>query len=133
MADWTRRDVLKTAGLALSSKVVSEVFGKPNEQPLMQAAGAATAGGSEASRRQRVSLDGGWRFHFGHASDPSRDFGYDGQSLYSQTGGMFEPSNADFDDSKWTAIDVPHDWAVELDFINDPTLESHGYKPLVAG
>jgi beta-galactosidase len=25
---------------------------------------------------------------------------------------------------------VPHDWAVELGFRNDPALESHGYKPL---
>src|SRR5579872_1659999 len=130
MTDWTRRDVLKTAGLALSTAVVSGGFGQTNQQRLMQTADLPTSGGSEAVLRQRIALDRGWRFHFGNASDPTKDFGYDGQSLYSQTGGMFEPSKADFDDTKWTQIDVPHDWAVELDFINDPSLESHGYKPL---
>lgn len=43
---------------------------------------------------------------------------------------MFEPSAPDFDDTKWASVDVPHDWAVELDFVKDPALESHGYKPL---
>jgi beta-galactosidase len=35
-----------------------------------------------------------------------------------------------FSDSTWRNIDLPHDWAVELDFVNDPNLESHGYHPV---
>jgi len=29
---------------------------------------------------------------------------------------MLTPSRPDFDDSQWQAIDLPHDWAVELPF-----------------
>jgi beta-galactosidase len=35
-----------------------------------------------------------------------------------------------FDDSAWRAVDLPHDWAVELDFKNDPALASKGFYPL---
>ena len=35
-----------------------------------------------------------------------------------------------FDDSKWRALNLPHDWAVELPFVRDDEQKSHGYKPL---
>jgi len=35
-----------------------------------------------------------------------------------------------FDDSDWKDVDLPHDWAVELPFQNDPTLSSKGFYPL---
>ena len=35
-----------------------------------------------------------------------------------------------FDDSKWRALNLPHDWAVELPFVRDEEQNSHGYKPL---
>ena len=35
-----------------------------------------------------------------------------------------------FDDSKWRSLNLPHDWAVELPFVWDDSLRSHGYKPL---
>jgi beta-galactosidase len=131
MGDWTRRDLLKAGGLVVSGRVFSSVLPPAELKTLHQGgASASPAEAGPANPRQRISLDSAWRFHFGHASDPSKDFGYDGQSLFSKTGGMFEPSAPDFDDSKWTPVAVPHDWAVELDFVNDPALESHGYKPL---
>ena len=39
-------------------------------------------------------------------------------------------AKAKFDDSKWRALNLPHDWAVELPFVRDEELQSHGYKPL---
>jgi beta-galactosidase len=27
-----------------------------------------------------------------------------------------------FDDTDWKAVDLPHDWAIELPFQNDPAL-----------
>jgi len=41
-----------------------------------------------------------------------------------------EATQVKFDDSSWQAIDLPHDWAVELPFKNDPELPGHGGKPL---
>jgi beta-galactosidase len=35
-----------------------------------------------------------------------------------------------YDDSKWRSLNLPHDWAVELPFVWDDSLQSHGYKPL---
>ena len=35
-----------------------------------------------------------------------------------------------FDDSEWRSIDLPHDWAVELPFENDPDLVNKGFYPL---
>lgn len=131
MTDWTRRDLLKAGGLAISMGVVPGVLTSHATEPHQVENGVPSPlGAAPAGPRQRTSLDFGWRFHFGHADDPAKDFGYDGQSLFSKTGGMFEPSKPDFDDSKWTSVDVPHDWSVELDFKNDPALESHGFKPL---
>ena len=39
---------------------------------------------------------------------------------------------ARFNDSTWRTLNVPHDWAVELPFVNFPNfeVESHGYKPV---
>jgi len=30
----------------------------------------------------------------------------------------------------WRSLDLPHDWAAELPFVHDESLQSHGYKPL---
>src|SRR5215469_7708349 len=132
MTEWTRRDLLKSGGMAISASAVSKLFANRAEINSASAAGqTASIFSSETQRlRERLSLDFGWRFHLGHATDPSKDFGYNGQSLFSKTGGMLDPSKPDFDDKQWISIDVPHDWAVELDFRNDLQLESHGYKPL---
>ena len=35
-----------------------------------------------------------------------------------------------FDDGDWRSVDLPHDWAVELPFKNDPALASKGFYPL---
>jgi len=137
MTDWTRREILKGSGLAISASAASRLLAT---RALTQSAPQAVAGEPEASRsassggtsrlRERLSLDFGWRFHLGHATDPNQDFGYAGQSLFSTTGGLFAPSKPEFDDSQWSRVDIPHDWAVALDFKNDPQLDSHGYKPL---
>ncbi len=87
--------------------------------------------------REQLLLDFGWKFTFGHGSDPARDlnFGF-GQGDFAKTGD-FKFSKAGFDDSKWRTLDLPHDWAVELPFVHDDAkidddrpMQSHGYKPL---
>jgi beta-galactosidase len=43
---------------------------------------------------------------------------------------MPKVTRLNFDDSDWQAVDLPHDWAVQLAFKNDPELPDHGSKPL---
>ena len=50
--------------------------------------------------------------------------------MFSKSGDLFESLQENYDESKWRLIDLPHDWAVELDFQNDPGLVNHGFKPL---
>ncbi|HTR29018.1 MAG TPA: beta-galactosidase GalA [Puia sp.] len=86
-----------------------------------------------AAQRQHRSLDDGWRFHFGNAADPSKDFNYGTVSIFSKSGKSEGTAIApDFDDRGWKAVSVPHDWAVELPFENSPDFDvmSHGYKPV---
>src|SRR5947209_15945775 len=83
MTDWTRRDLLKSGGLAISASAASRLLGN---RVVGESAPDAALGGSEASRssssgerpplRERLSLDFGWRFWLGHATDPSKDFAY---------------------------------------------------------
>jgi beta-galactosidase len=85
-----------------------------------------------ATDRERLLLDFGWRFHLGNADDPSKDFGLGSGSTgdFQKTGNFLPATNPAFDDGDWTPIDLPHDWAIELPFTNDPALASKGFYPL---
>ncbi|HEY8310127.1 MAG TPA: glycoside hydrolase family 2 TIM barrel-domain containing protein, partial [Gemmatimonadaceae bacterium] len=81
--------------------------------------------------RERLLLDRDWKFHFGHASDPKRDFGFGANEGFAKDGDLFpEVAGRKYDDSEWTPVTLPHDWAVDLPFVNDKHLRGHGYKPL---
>jgi beta-galactosidase len=79
--------------------------------------------------RERLLMDFGWRFAFGHASDPSRDFrtgtGY--FSYFAKAGYGDGAASKNFDDRSWRILDLPHDWAVELP-VSPVAGYSHGYK-----
>ncbi|MDR3699876.1 MAG: beta-galactosidase GalA [Candidatus Sulfopaludibacter sp.] len=120
MKRWTRRSVLQGA-LALPAVAAASDAGSAAEGPQPQA--APKAGG-----RERLSLDFGWRFHFGHAGDAAQDFNFRGN--FSKTGNFGPVGTLLFDDSDWKPVDLPHDWAVELPFQNDPALASKGFYPL---
>ncbi len=125
MARWLRRDVLKGA---LAAPAMA-AMGAPGLAAAQEGAGAA--GGAEALR-ERLLLDFGWRFHFGNADDAKKDFGFGlGRGgAFQKTGGFLEPSSLAYDDGAWKAVDLPHDWAIELPFTNDPELTSKGSYPL---
>ncbi len=127
----SRRDLL-CSGFALSA---SSIFSRSAlGRTTSSLAGSPVAGSAEAlaavAPREQLLFDFGWKFQFGHGSDPARDLGFGmGQGDFAKTGD-FRFAKAGFDDSKWRALDLPHDWAVELPFVRDEELRSHGYKPL---
>jgi beta-galactosidase len=135
MSHWTRRDLLKS-GIAASAAVAEQgAAAGPGGAPQAQAdaKGAAppqAAGGG----RERLLLDSGWRFHLGHADDPTKDFGFGSNTgAFAKSGNLVQPSRANFDDSSWQKADLPHDWAIELPFENARALTGHGSYPLGRG
>jgi beta-galactosidase len=127
MSDWSRRDVLKS-GLALPAATAVSI---PGVAAAPQAGQAQASSGAQPLR-ERALLDFGWRFHFGHANDAAKDFGFgSGRSGgFQKSGGFLSPSNLAYDDGDWKAVDLPHDWAIDLPFTNDPALSSKGSYPL---
>jgi beta-galactosidase len=126
----TRRDLLRS-GLAVSaSTLVAGSVGRAHAL-LANYPGAASAEASAAvAPREHLLLDFGWKFFQGHGSDPRRDLGFGtGQGDFAKSG-EFAFATQKFDDSKWRALNLPHDWAVELPFVRDDELQGHGYKPL---
>ena len=133
MPDWSRRDILKS-GLVTS---VGALIGAPDlsagrdpGRPTTPDLPGNPPPLQDPSPRERLLLDFGWRFHLGHADDPAQDFGWGRGQMFSKTGSVFAPSRANFDDSAWRAVDLPHDWAVELPFENARELIEFGARPL---
>jgi len=86
-----------------------------------------------SSQRKHINFDNDWRFHFGNAADPAKDFNYGITAIFAKSGKTDNTALAiNFKDSAWRKLDLPHDWAVELPFVNSPNfdVESHGYKPV---
>ena len=128
--NFTRRDVLKIGAIAPAA---ARAFASQSASPLLSEAESQrqeTSNSPDASPRERLLLDYNWRFHFGHADDPARDFGYGKDSAFAKSGELFLPARHNFDDSQWQAIDLPHDFAVALPFVNAPELRDYGYKPV---
>ncbi|MEN6308103.1 MAG: beta-galactosidase GalA [Anaerohalosphaeraceae bacterium] len=79
--------------------------------------------------RQRLLMDFDWRFAFGHPSDTQNDFNHaTGFFSYLAKAGYGDgPAAANFNDSTWRKLNLPHDWAVEVPFDGNGS-HSHGYK-----
>jgi beta-galactosidase len=82
--------------------------------------------------RQQLLMDFGWKFHLGDASSPEGDFGYGEEASFAKAGEASGAAKPDFNDADWRTIDLPHDWAVEQDFVNvnNDDVKDHGYKPI---
>jgi beta-galactosidase len=136
MGKWTRRDLMKT-GLAASAGVMtgSDLLAEPREARLQAVSPTFAQVHAEQPNtlRERLLLDYGWRFALGNANDPDKDFGFGKlrrEGTFAKAGRVDGPAEPRFDDSAWRKVDLPHDWAVELPFVNDPILVEHGGKPL---
>jgi len=86
----------------------------------------------KSSSREKLLMDFGWKFHLGNASNPKDDFGYGTEAIFAKAGDGAGAIRPEFKDSTWRTINLPHDWAVELPFVNikDNDVTYHGYKPI---
>ena len=141
MKTFSRRDVLKTTLLAPAAVAAVQSMGpmsaameiprepqSPSIEPITRDANDKAM---KSAGRERLLLDFGWRFHFGNADDPAKDFGFGSGATgnFQKTGNFMPAGTIAFDDSEWREVDLPHDWAVELPFQNDPALASKGFYP----
>ncbi len=94
---------------------------------------AMLAGICSFAQRKQVNIDNNWKFAFGHAANPDKDFNYSTKTIFSKSGGAGGTAiDPRYNDSSWRTLDLPHDWAVELPFVyvDNFDVESHGYKPV---
>ncbi len=84
------------------------------------------------SPRMKLLMDRGWKFHLGDAADPAGDFNYGSIASFAKAGDGAGAIRPDFNDSSWRAVDLPHDWAVEQEFVksDNDDVKGHGYKPI---
>ncbi|HEX3892818.1 MAG TPA: beta-galactosidase GalA [Terracidiphilus sp.] len=122
------------APIATALQATAETSGPLTPSLAQDAPGAGSSSNSSASNglRERLLLDFDWRFHLGHANDPSKDFNFgNGRSgTFQKTGNFLPAGTIAFDDSDWRTLNLPHDWAIELEFQKDPALSSKGFYPL---
>jgi beta-galactosidase len=116
----SRRHLI-ASGIAFSGSSILSRSAWARAASMPQGGGSSGAAGVVPPDHVRETLlfDFGWKFKFGHGTDPAKDLGFGlGQSDFSKTAD-FKPAKAGFDDSGWRALNLPHDWAVELPFEHD--------------
>ena len=131
MTSISRRNLLRSGVAASASSLLARSAWARTAALLAGSRDPASAEALAAvAPREQLLFDFGWKFQFGNGNDPARDLGFGfGQGDFAKTG-EFEFSKGKFDDSKWRTLNLPHDWAVELPFVDDKAQESHGFKPI---
>ncbi len=126
----SRRNLIRS-GLAVSASSMVSRSAWARAAALLSGRDDASAAAQAAiAPREKLLFDFGWKFQFGNGCDPSKDLGFgNDQGDFAKTGD-FAFAKAGYNDSKWRTLNLPHDWAVELPFVWDEQLKSHGYKPL---
>ena len=86
---------------------------------------------AQQCERETIRLNEGWKFAFGNASDPQKDFGCGTEyfNYLTKANSIHNegPYAQKFDDSSWQEVTVPHDWVTTLPYAPEAS-HSHGYK-----
>ena len=81
--------------------------------------------------REKQLFDEGWKFSLGNAANPVEDFGSGTEyfNYLTKANSIHNegPYSAKFDDSKWTEVRLPHDWALQVPYAPEAS-HSHGYR-----
>ena len=90
-----------------------------------------TSAVSAQSVRETIRIDKGWKFAFGNAANPKKDFGCGTEyfNYLTKANSIHNegPYTQKFDDSEWQEVQIPHDWVTVLPYASDAS-HSHGYK-----
>jgi beta-galactosidase len=92
-----------------------------------------TSFAQQTNGRKRESFNDGWKFQLGNSADVAKDANYGLAVIFSKSGKAENTAIAQkFNDSAWRSVQLPHDWAVELPFVNkdNENLKDHGYRPV---
>ena len=91
----------------------------------------AAMGMSAQNVREKILLDEDWKFAFGNAADPAKDFGCGTEyfNYLTKANSIHNegPYLNKFDDSAWQTVTIPHDWVTVLPYERTAS-HSHGYK-----
>jgi beta-galactosidase len=93
----------------------------------------ATLAQHAQEERLHTAMDSDWKFHFGDAADPAKDFNFKTSSIFVKSGKATGTAiDSGFDDKDWQKLSLPHDWAVGLpaEYSTDSAVMAHGYKPV---
>jgi beta-galactosidase len=93
----------------------------------------STSFAQQTNGRKRELFNDGWKFQLGNAADVAKDANYGLAVIFSKSGKAENTAIAPkFNDSAWRRVQLPHDWAVELPFVNkdNENLKDHGYRPV---
>ena len=105
---------MRTKALLLTALLVQCLWAQPTGGP-----------------REEILLDSDWKFAFGNASDPKKDFGCGTEyfNYLTKANSIHNegPYVLKFDDSSWQTVDIPHDWVTTLPYAREAS-HSHGYK-----
>lgn len=98
---------------------------------LLAVASMQIAGVMADNVREKILIDEGWKFAFGNAADPAKDFGC-GTEYFNYLTKANSVHNAGpyaqkFNDSTWVSVTIPHDWVTNLSYARNAS-HSHGYK-----
>ena len=93
--------------------------------------GTVICASAQTGMRETVRLDEGWRFAYGHAADPVKNFGCGTEyfNYLTKANSIHNegPYAVKFNDSTWQEVMVPHDWVATLPYAPEAS-HSHGYK-----
>jgi beta-galactosidase len=149
MIHFTRRSLLKTGLAASAGLIAADSFGVEKADGEVDDIQPAQTNfvdpiSAPGSPRKKLLLDYGWRFHLGNADNWESDFKWGApqrEGTFAKSGQNWPHNPQDdtlqhsFDDSAWRVVDLPHDWAVDLPFVdvegpNATIHATHGSKPL---
>ena len=131
MSDLTRRDLLRSGVAISAASLAAGPFVRRAHALLNANPNAASSEAlSAVAPRERYLMDFGWKFQLGNGCVPSHDLDFGSSQSDFAKSGDFKFATAKFDDAGWRTLNLPHDWAVELPFVREQSLESHGFKPL---
>lgn len=90
-----------------------------------------SSGPHDCKNETRISLNEGWRFALGDASNPANDFGHGTEyfNYFTKAASIHNagPYTLTFNDSAWQDVTLPHDWVQTLPFAQEAS-HSHGYR-----